>query len=419
MSTYDITFANRKETFGVYIEGGVINPTVSANGRMIVSTGDGSIGFTTLVGGGWTPLQIFKEPGDSISALAVSADGSKLFVANYSGYGYVATYTWNLETLTYDSPVIISQLAGEYVRHTWMGLACTPDGNTLVAYEYWNDGINAGSDAYGGVSFTKWNSTNNSYDPWTQQKLMDVSESGRTISITADGSKIIYGGGINEGGKIYYSMWDNVAQTYGPPNIIAVSGNYSGFSITRDGGIIIVSDRMNIMYTKLNSETNTYGPLTIALLDWGVSMTWLSYDNSTLYYYNDTNQTCQVSVQYFIDGVNQSQTNNDVPSGPTLFLGDDMTITGATVELNNASVSVKTPITGPNVANKDYVDSAVQSTLYTQIYAQTAARIAEDVVLMSQITALQSQKADLSVQLNNLYQYFFSENRDGPVPSRG
>jgi hypothetical protein len=105
-------------------------------------------------------------------------------------------------------------------------------------------------------------------------------------------------------------------------------------------------------------------------------------------------------------------------SSPTLYLGDDLIITGSDIQFNNATVSVKAPVSGLNVVNKDYVDN-VGTTLNSAVATETSNRQAEDVAMQALITTLQSENADLSTQLNNLYQYFFNENRDGPVPSRG
>lgn len=101
----------------------------------------------------------------------------------------------------------------------------------------------------------------------------------------------------------------------------------------------------------------------------------------------------------------------------TLYLGDDLTITGQAVEFNNATVSVKAPVSAFNVANKNYVDG-VNSNLNNLITAETANRISEQSSLQSMINTLQSENTALETQMNNLYQYFFNQDRDGPAPSR-
>lgn len=100
----------------------------------------------------------------------------------------------------------------------------------------------------------------------------------------------------------------------------------------------------------------------------------------------------------------------------TLYLGDDLTITASVVEFNNAVVSVKAPVSALNVANKAYVDG-VNSTLNNLITTETANRTSEQASLQSMIDTLQSENTALETQMNNLYQYFFNQNRDVP-PSR-
>ena len=104
-------------------------------------------------------------------------------------------------------------------------------------------------------------------------------------------------------------------------------------------------------------------------------------------------------------------------STPILYLGDVLTISGSVIQFNNASVSVKDPVSALHIANKEYVDSA-NSSMNSLISVETSNRLADDVAMQALINTLQSENADLSTQLNNLYQYFFNENRDGPPPVR-
>jgi len=104
-------------------------------------------------------------------------------------------------------------------------------------------------------------------------------------------------------------------------------------------------------------------------------------------------------------------------SNDTLYLGDDLTILGSNVHFNNANVTVKDPVSALNVANKGYVDTS-SAILNGNLQMESAARSAEDAILLSMINVLQTSNADLSIQLNNLYQYFFNQDRTGPVPIR-
>ena len=83
-----------------------------------------------------------------------------------------------------------------------------------------------------------------------------------------------------------------------------------------------------------------------------------------------------------------------------------------------ANVFVKAPVYGLNIANKDYVDANLNTANSDIIIAETAERVATNSVLVGFISQLQARKSALAVQMNNLYQYFFNENRDGPAPTR-
>lgn len=101
----------------------------------------------------------------------------------------------------------------------------------------------------------------------------------------------------------------------------------------------------------------------------------------------------------------------------TLYLGDELTITGSVANFNNAIVSVKAPESAQNVANKSYVDNT-KTEIDNLITQEVNNRIQQDANTTSTINTLQSDIASISTQLNNLYQYFLNQNRDGPVPSR-
>lgn len=101
----------------------------------------------------------------------------------------------------------------------------------------------------------------------------------------------------------------------------------------------------------------------------------------------------------------------------TLYLGDELTISGLIANFNNAVVSVKAPESAQNVANKGYVDNT-KTEIDTLITEEVNNRIQQDAITASIINILQSDIANISTQLNNLYQYFLNQNRDGPVPSR-
>lgn len=99
---------------------------------------------------------------------------------------------------------------------------------------------------------------------------------------------------------------------------------------------------------------------------------------------------------------------------PILYLGNDLIINGSDVHFNAATVSVKGPSDPLNVANKEYVDN-VSATITSLISSETATREAQDSSMLSQINTLQSEIDGLITQMNNIYQYFFNQNGDGPA----
>ena len=334
----------------------------------------------------WSPPINFgsQSTGWGYVGMCMTEDGLRVMVSAY--FTHVSVYVWNGTTYA-------NQVNVPGPERNWCGIACTPDGTTLV-----------GGEQFGYNYYTKWNPTTNNYNIWTQIPMMNVNT--QYIAISSDASRIVYSGGENSPGPIYYSNWDSVANNYGPSILLTANtdGVWSGFSFTRDGIIVMmISINSYANYSIFNKITNTFGPL-VQFPIFGARSLWLSYDNTMIYYEKD-GVTYQMSVEY------------KLPES-VLYLGDDLIINGSNIEFNNAIVSVNAPISALHVANKAYVDSMINTTLTSQINTQTATRLAEDMILMTQITDIQLMKTDLSIQLNNLYQYFLNQNRDGPVPTR-
>jgi hypothetical protein len=104
-------------------------------------------------------------------------------------------------------------------------------------------------------------------------------------------------------------------------------------------------------------------------------------------------------------------------SGITLYLGDEVTVLNSDFNFNNANEFVKTPTANLHVANKSYVDAKAQI-LHDLIDSQSATSSQAYTDLLALITQLQADNTALETQVDNLYQYFFNQPRDGPVPSR-
>lgn len=384
----------------------------------------------------WNDPTVFQFGTDAIGhpnrgywgyvSICVTEDGSRVMISNY--FADVSVYFWN--GTTYENRVSVPD---NIEGRQWTGLACTPDGSTLVC-----------SEQYGGVYYSTWNTTTGNYNAWTRTDAPDTNSA--YITITEDASKIVYGGGDHgDGCPISYMLWNEAAQNYGP-NVIMfpeqqsqMSQKWKGFSITRDGGILIAADAEHPGYVVFDPSTNTYGPLipiSQNVIHGGGApprYTWLSYDESTIYYSwsgaSDINIIYQASVYYTIDGVLQNPNNGGgtppppppppPPSSdsPPLYLGDEIVVDQSNVYFNDANVFVKAPTAELHTANKAYVDSNHTASI-ALIEAETAERIASNMAMSDMIASLEAVKDDLSSQLNNLYQYFFNQNRDGPVPVR-
>ena len=104
-------------------------------------------------------------------------------------------------------------------------------------------------------------------------------------------------------------------------------------------------------------------------------------------------------------------------SGVTLYLGDEVTVLNSNFNFNNANAFVKTPTVNLQVANKSYVDTA-DELLRQLIISQATTSSQAYTNLLAMITQLQADNTELETQVNNLYQYFFNQPRNGPVPSR-
>ena len=89
---------------------------------------------------------------------------------------------------------------------------------------------------------------------------------------------------------------------------------------------------------------------------------------------------------------------------PELFLGNQMVVGDSTVAFNDASVTVKAPVSDLNATNKLYVDSAT-SALSTSLANETSNRISEDAALSSSLATETSNRiredAALSTSIAN------------------
>jgi hypothetical protein len=104
-------------------------------------------------------------------------------------------------------------------------------------------------------------------------------------------------------------------------------------------------------------------------------------------------------------------------SGITLYLGDEITVLNSEINFNNANAFVKAPTENTHVANKSYVDAA-DEVLRQLIISQSTTSSQAYTDLLAMITQLQADNTALETQVDNLYQYFFDQPRDGPVPTR-
>lgn len=337
-----------------------------------------------------------RSSGWGYVGICVTEDGSRLMVSDY--FQQVSVYFWN--GTTYVNPVMVPSDSGG----NWVGLACTPDGSVLV-----------GQQQYGYNYYARWNPATNNYNQWT--RTLNPTSNAIGITLSADGLKIIYGGGDSgntQGDFVYYSKWNAASNNYILiQTIIPRISNWADYSMIRDGSVvIIVGQESNQLseYAVYNSDTDRYEQLTTIPKSSipNARSVWLSYDNSFVYTtYNNNSGTFGKIYK----------TPITIPT-TSLYLGDEITIEQSDINFNNANVFVKAPVSGLNIATKEYVDANLNTAASNIIAIQTAERVETNLVLIDLIRQLEARKSDLAVQMNNMYQYFFNQERDGPPPTR-
>jgi hypothetical protein len=102
---------------------------------------------------------------------------------------------------------------------------------------------------------------------------------------------------------------------------------------------------------------------------------------------------------------------------PTLHLGDMVKIKETDVSFNNANVFVKAPTVALNVSNKQYVDTG-DAEIHALILASATTDTTSTTEYYDLLGERQTVQSTLAVQIENLYQYFFDQSRNGPAPSR-
>jgi len=102
---------------------------------------------------------------------------------------------------------------------------------------------------------------------------------------------------------------------------------------------------------------------------------------------------------------------------PTLSLGDMVRIKETDVSFNEANVFVKAPTVALNVSNKQYVDVA-DAEIHALILAGATTDTTSTTEYYDLLGERQTVQSNLATQIENLYQYFFDQSRNGPAPSR-
>ena len=102
---------------------------------------------------------------------------------------------------------------------------------------------------------------------------------------------------------------------------------------------------------------------------------------------------------------------------PTLHLGDIVKIKETDVSFNSANVFVKAPTVALHVANKQYVDMADEE-IHELILESATTDTTSTTEYYDLLEQRQTVQSNLATQVENLYQYFFNQSRDGPVPDR-
>jgi hypothetical protein len=126
--------------------------------------------------------------------------------------------------------------------------------------------------------------------------------------------------------------------------------------------------------------------------------------------------TSFATTDLFIPGSEKINVYYNVPL-PTLSVGGFASIKEQDANFNEANVLVKAPTLALNVSNKQYVDTA-DAEIHALIIASATTDTTSTTEYYDLLEERQTVQSTLATQIENLYQYFFDQSRDGPVPSR-
>ena len=203
------------------------------------------INCQTLIG-----ESILGEASDDYSgrSVSLSSDGSIVAIGAYendgngTNSGHVRIYEWNGSAWTQKGSDIDGEASGDYSGYS---VSLSSDGSIVAIGAYENNGNGSNS---GHVRIYQWNGS-----AWTQ-KGSDINgeaasdHSGRSVSLSSDGSIVAIGANLNDGngissGHVRIYEWSGSAWTQKGSDINGeASGDQSGTSVSlsSDGSIVAI-----------------------------------------------------------------------------------------------------------------------------------------------------------------------------------
>ena len=217
-------------------------------------TYSGHVRIYALNGSSWTQqgADIDGEAAGDESgwSVSLSADGSTVAIGargndgNGSSSGHVRIYAWNGSSWTQQGADIDGEAAGD---SSGMSVSLSSGGSTVAI------GAGGNDNSSGHVRIYAWNGS--SWNPWGQDidGEAEGDESGWSVSLSADGSTVAIGAAENAGngtnsGHVRIYAWDGSSWTQQGADIDGeAAGDYSGrsVSLSADGSTVAIGAWLN------------------------------------------------------------------------------------------------------------------------------------------------------------------------------
>lgn len=285
------------------------------------------------------------------AAVNMTANGSRIILSTTGDYVYYATL--NNTTNNYNDPIqTLDTERRNTINNQYGNLAMSSNGNRIAVMDFNSNGTNK-------FLFSDWNGTN--YEPFTQITALN----GQLASCC--------GGALSADGRYLFINKQQPSYSY----FDSIAGNFTSFTNVPSSAI----PPLNGMYY--------------------INIFNMTHDGSHLFWnVNRDDRTIKMTaIEY-----------PPTPPPSFVFLGENTVIHESDVSFNNANVFVKNPTVALNVSNKQYVDVADEE-VRALILANSNTDTTSTTEYYDLLGQRQTVQSTLSVQIDQLYQYFFNQSR--------